>query len=162
VPGARGGLDPRSCVRQKSPEPAGESEVVIAQGGLSKYYLHVSDVRSRYGGDQQRDPRKVSREPVLTGRAGSCRFSGYTSAKDRCYLPASALSGVGGGEAWLGLSRVVEAACDPVSGRINITVGVGSGISGGGSGSRTVFTAMHSCKVLSRGMLCPAADWPGV
>jgi hypothetical protein len=44
-----------------------------------------------------------------------------------------------------------------VSGRINITVGVGSvGGGGGGSGSRTVFTTMHSCKVLSRGILCPA------
>ena len=48
-----------------------------------------------------------------------------------------------------------SAACDPVSGRINITVGVGS-VGGGGSGSRTVFTTMHSCKVLSRGILCPA------
>jgi hypothetical protein len=39
----------------KSPEPAGESEVVIAQGGLSKYCLHASDVGSRVFSNVARD-----------------------------------------------------------------------------------------------------------
>jgi hypothetical protein len=67
VPGPRGG-DAGSCGR-RIPSQLGESEVVIAQGGLSKYCLHASDVRSlegTHGGtssSRNRDPRRVSKTP---------------------------------------------------------------------------------------------------
>jgi hypothetical protein len=90
-----------SCGR-RIPSQLGESEVVIAQGGLSKYCLHASDVRSLEGAYGARlQAGIVTRDGFQKHRPdwpGGCLQFSRVHQRNGPVLFASTLSGVGEGE----------------------------------------------------------------